>query len=119
VDQTRAAAQRLEVVSLFNLWLQDRASGLFRELRMSLRALDSEDAAILFIRGVVSRLEGKTDVAVEYWREGVSKYGSSARSCQDALQAIGEAPINPSRQSAVQRIRAILDRSEDRLDSSI
>jgi hypothetical protein len=103
-EADRPEAQRLEVTSLFNLWLLTGESSYWAEMTRAMEALDSSDAAVEFIRGVVHWRSGKREQAVSTWRAAVGKYGAEADSSFAALRVVGgesEAGLDP--------IRRILD----------
>lgn len=108
-EPDRAEAQRLEVTSLFNLWLVDGESFYWLELGESLQATESEGAAVAFIRGVYHWRELQPDEALATWQSAVDQYGAKAQSSLDALQAVGRLPSEPPGAPAVEQMRAILD----------
>lgn len=91
-DSTRTEARRIQVVSLFNLWLVEPdvtgKSVLWSELQQSLGQLPEFDAPSLFIRGVVAWREGDLVAAKSSWREAIQRYGQDASSSAQALQLI-------------------------------
>lgn len=109
-DPHRAEAQRLEVTSLFNLWLITGEPFYWLDLEESLQALRSDDPAVAFIRGVHLWRGLRPELAVETWQKAVREYGARARSSLDALEAVGHVPANDSRRApAVEQMRSILD----------
>lgn len=108
-DPDRAEAQRLEVTSLFNLWLVTGESFHWLDLGGSLEGIRSEDAAVDFIRGVYHWRELRPNEAVATWQSAVDEYGLKAQSSLDALQAVGQLPVEPERSPAVEQMRTILE----------
>lgn len=108
-DSNRGEAQRLEVTSLFNLWLVTGESFYWLDLDESLETIQSGDAATAFIRGVYHWRELQPEAALAAWRTAVDDYGARAQSSLDALQAVGQLPVKPDRLPAVEQMRTILD----------
>jgi hypothetical protein len=109
----RAEAQRLELSSLFNLWLISQEPVYWKLMGQRLEAIDSADASVEFIRGLYHWREGEREQAVAVWRKAMQVYGTSAQSSADALQAVGKRPNNVDRSSAVEQMRTVLGLSFD------
>lgn len=109
-DPQRAEARRLEVTSLFNLWLVSGETFYWLDLEESLQTIESGDPAVAFIRGVHLWRDLRPELAIEAWQTAVREYGARGQSSLDALQAIGQVPANdPGRAAAIKQIRSILD----------
>ncbi len=108
-DPERPEAQRLEVTSLFNLWLVTRQPGYWLDLESSLQSVESSDAAVAFIQGVAYWRGLQPEQAIETWQRAINDYGAAAQSCLDALQTIGQIPTEPTRAPAIEQIRGLLD----------
>ncbi|MGZ0655513.1 hypothetical protein ACWPKS_07890 [Coraliomargarita sp. W4R72] len=107
-DPQRAEAQRLELASLFNLWLVTREPIYWQDMKAALQEVQSSDAAVEFIRGVFLWREEQHLEAVSVWQAAVRKFGAKAQSSADALQAVGELPPPAARSSTVDQVRQIL-----------
>jgi len=107
-DPLRAEAQRLELASLFNLWLVAAEPNYWQALGDSLGTIKSSDASVGFIRGVYLWREGQPAGATQSWQAAVQAYGTPAQSSADALQAIGKLPRVSARAGAIERMRNIL-----------
>jgi hypothetical protein len=108
-DPRRAEAQRLELTSLFNLWLVAGESSNWQALQDSLRTIESSDASVEFIRGVYFWRNRLPEKAVATWKTAIQKYGVSAQSSADALQAVGQWPVSPARANAVEQMQGVLE----------
>ncbi|CAA6676527.1 MULTISPECIES: glycosyltransferase family 39 protein [unclassified Lentimonas] len=93
-DPARAEAKRIQVVSLFNLWMNLFLQGnreasvvLWRDLELADMGEIPEGGAILFIRGVIAWRQGDLSSARLLWRRGVVEFGS--RSSAEALNLVG------------------------------
>jgi hypothetical protein len=112
-EPAREDARRLEVVSLFNLWLETYEPAYWQAMGTSLRSLESRDPAVVFIRGVFLWRSGMPEQAIAQWRAGVRDYGARAQSSLDALQAVGQATVDTLRLNAVRQLRGILEIEAD------
>jgi hypothetical protein len=113
-DSARAEARRIQVSALFNLWLvaaaPDRSAALWSDLEAAIAELSEWDAATLFIRGVVLWRSQDEAQARDVWLEGVTRFGTDARACAQALQVIGAVHYFEPDDPGVAAIRAILER---------
>jgi hypothetical protein len=105
----RAEAKRLELSSLFNLWLSSPDSETWRLIEQSLDGIQSPDASVEFIRGVYFWREGQAEQAVRIWEAALQAYGPAAQSSADALQVVGELPVNAARVQALEQMRILLN----------
>jgi len=103
-DVDRPEARRLEVTSLFNLWLSTGESSYWQDMSIALEALESSDAAIEFIRGVAHWRLGQRDQAASTWQAAVVKYGAEADSSLAALRL-----LRGERAAGLEPIRRMLD----------
>lgn len=87
-DAGRPEAQRLEVTSLFNLWLSTGEAGYWQQLAGALSQLESSDPAVAFIRGVYAWRSGQRESAQGIWRTAVETYGAEAGSSTVALEVV-------------------------------
>jgi len=115
-DPLRGEAQRLQVVSLYNLWLTtertERRADYWRQLNDALNIVEGWDGATSFISGVYAWRSGRGQLAIECWRAGVEAFGEHARSCEIALILVGEDPAAIERTDAVEQLRLILGNFE-------
>lgn len=107
-DPQRAEAQRLELSSLFNLWLMSNESAYWQAMEVNLQTIESSDAAVEFIRGVYLWRSGQREAAVAAWQTAVRDYGAAAQSSADALRAVGPLPADAARSRSVEQLRQIL-----------
>lgn len=87
-DPERSEARRLEVTSLFNLWLTSGDSERWAAMASALGDLESRDAAVAFIEGVVHWRSGRSERAVRVWQAAVEAYGDEAGSSAAALRIV-------------------------------
>ena len=87
-DADRSEARRLEVTSLFNLWLLDGEAEYWQQLSAALETLESSDAAVEFIRGVYVWRSGQRERALSVWQTAVATYGAEAGSSAVALEVV-------------------------------
>lgn len=87
-DPNRPEAQRLEVTSLFNLWLASGDAAHWRTLGEALDALTSSDPSVAFIRGVHYCRSGQREAALATWEAAVARYGVEAGSSAVALEVV-------------------------------
>lgn len=109
-DPDRQEAHRLALTSLFNLWLGTDQVAYWHQMGAALESIESADASVEFIRGVYHWRELDPDRAIETWRLAVERFGQSAQSSSDALQAVGGAKADPARAAAQEAIRSVLQR---------
>lgn len=107
-DPQRAEAQRLELSSLFNLWLASYESTYWQAIEKKLQVIGSSDASVEFIRGVYLWRSGQQEAAVMAWQSAVQDYGVAAQSSVDALRVVGQLPADLARAQAVEQLRQIL-----------
>ena len=115
-DPLRGEAQRLQVVSLYNLWLTtesaERRADCWLQLNDALNIVEGWEGATSFISGVYAWRSGRGQLAIERWRAGVEAFGEHARSCEIALILVGEDPAAIERTDAVEQLRLILGNFE-------
>lgn len=87
-DPDRPGAQRLEVTSLFNLWLLTGETVYWEPMAEALRRVDKSSAGVEFIRGVYGWHSGQRDQAVHTWQAAVERYGAEADSASAALRVL-------------------------------
>ncbi|TVP79867.1 MAG: hypothetical protein EA353_05205 [Puniceicoccaceae bacterium] len=107
-DPQRPEAQRLEVTSLFNLWLTSGELAYWAATADALAGVESSDAAVEFIRGVVLWRASESAHAVATWRAAVARYGAEAGGSRAALQAVGAEEVAPEDAARLEPFRRIL-----------
>lgn len=92
-DAVRPTAKRIEVVSLFNIWIESYISGdsvlaqrYWEELEPSMQVEMVDDSATLYIRGVFAWRSGEHTKAKAYWQEAVETFDSAWS--RQALRAV-------------------------------
>jgi len=84
----KAEIRRIEVTSLFNLWLETRTPEDWAQLKSALEALEVGDASTMFIRGVVRWRESEFEPATQVWQQAVRDFGARAGSSAAALRVV-------------------------------
>ncbi len=111
-DPARAEAKRLQVASLFNMWMsgdsQDR-SLLWPPLGVALAELKQHDASTLFIAGVYAWELGDHAAAATAWREALQRFDEGADSSAKALQAVGVAEYFDPHDVGVEQLKKLLN----------
>ncbi len=89
-----SVALRIEVSSLFNLWLANRTAeggpAYWGALGTALAEMPQVDASTLFVKGVYEWREARPAAAIEAWHSAVSRFPRDAVFSMRALQAVGE-----------------------------
>ena len=108
-DPDRGEAQRIQVASLFNLWM-NRADGevsadLWLRLEHALLDVSHEDATTLFISGVYAWHDERPEEAIQIWRTAEKDFPKSSRFSQAAIRVVNQSSASEEADSF---IRALL-----------
>lgn len=118
-DPDRQTARRIEVTSLFNLWLKahrpDVRNDLWADLCNSLPKVWQWDAATKFIEGVYYWRTHESDDAIEAWEAAVEKSPESAVFSQRALNWVKSAQSGNGFEGNDPILESILHRNEQDL----
>lgn len=93
-DPKYEAARQIQIVSLFNYWLEVSEDQVLRDkiwvtLRDSVQLLKREDSSTLFIRGVAYWREGQFESAEQCWRSAVNSNVQQGYLSLQALKVVG------------------------------
>ena len=112
-DGSREEARRIQVASLFNLWLVADTDAVKESLRLRLGSellvLRSHDASSLFISGVYAWTINDHEGALVSWREAIRRFKSEALFSARALQAVGAGGFFAENDSGVDQLKKILN----------
>ena len=113
-DPIRQEARRIQLASLFNLWLtkdsEPAQCAYLQRLGAALRHVYQADASSMFIAGVYNWQMGEHASALASWRAAVQRFDSEAVSSARALQAVGDASFLDERDGGVEQLKKMLNR---------
>ena len=112
-DANRQEARRIQVTSLFNLWLVEdpgfAKQAYLQQLGTALSMLPEQNASSLFIAGVYQWQRNDIASALASWREAIQRFDQQAVSSAKALQAVGMGSFFRAQDAEVEQLKDVLN----------